>query len=413
MIALKEILYSCPLDPVKLAAPGYHVISVVRELAAMGHDVTLVHQGQSIPDLEVVDQVALKLTRGNPLKILFGEVRYTIALAKELRSGKPGQCVYHRYAKWSILPFLAFFWRSAYVILEVNADLDSELKSQRRNALIRRLCSGLERIQIKYSSTVIVVSEGIRKSLCIRYPECENKIHVVENGTDIHQYFPRDKDDARAELGLEPDVKYVTFAGSLQVWQGVETLIKAAMHLKEQAADVQVLIVGDGACADEINANIKRSGLSRSVKMVGWQSGPQLALYLAASDICVAPYSSLARLDIDRADDISPALLKCSPLKIYTYMAMGKPVISSHFKDAGARLVDWGVGMSFTPDDARDLAQCIEILLRDDELRENMGQRAAARIQSEHTWRHVVSRIIGICKGQDVSGILKSGEINT
>ena len=207
---MMDILYSCPLDPVKLAAPGYHVINVANELSKQGCNVTLIHQGTTLQDVEVNRQIPLQLVRRGALSVLWLEIKYAFAINRILRSRKPGQSVYHRYAKWSFLPFAVFGLRRSRVILEVNADLDSELISMSRSSVIRRLCLALEYLQVRRSQQVIVVSEGIQKSMGLRYPAFKDKIHVVENGTDIKTFFPRDRDSACESLGLDPHYQYVT-----------------------------------------------------------------------------------------------------------------------------------------------------------------------------------------------------------
>ncbi len=395
---MTKVIYSCPLDPVRNAAPGYHVRSVVSEFNAKGFDVELVHKGPHLKGLDLVRQHALNVDKTKYFGRIGGDLLYSIGLYRLIRRIRTAFVAYHRLEKWSVLPCFLFLRKNCQFILEINADIQSELKSIGRSRAFCFFVGISERIQVKLADEVIVVSEGIKVGLSARYPQFKEKITVIENGTDVDLYFPRSRNEACEELGLDKEYQYVIFAGSLQKWQGLELLVEAAAAIRINHPSFRTLIVGDGACAGELREMIDALELGDVVELVGWQSGERLALYLAASDICVAPYSSLGGLDQNIAHSVGARpLLKCSPLKIFTYMAMGKPVISSDFRDAGARLVEWNAGVAFAIDSSGDLAEKITNLLGNTEQMDLLGRNGYKKIQSDHTWSHVVDRIVDLC----------------
>ena len=123
-----KILYSCPLDPVKLAAPGQHVASVVRELAKAGHEMTLIHQGENLTSLHSIRQIPMRNTRRKWIGRLITDVKYAAALASLLRREK-FDYVYHRTEKWTIAPLLVFRYYRLPTVIEFNADVRAELSS--------------------------------------------------------------------------------------------------------------------------------------------------------------------------------------------------------------------------------------------------------------------------------------------
>ena len=169
-----KILYSCPLDPTKHAAPGHHVASVVRELANRGHSLSLIHQGEMLPAVEPFQQYALALKRYRFAGRVYCDIQYAYALFKVL--GKNNfDYIYHRSEKWSVLPLILFRLFQKPAVLELNADNRSELKSINANVITRKMYPFSEYIQVKLASKVVVVSEGIGANLQKNIPSVRKK----------------------------------------------------------------------------------------------------------------------------------------------------------------------------------------------------------------------------------------------
>ena len=392
-----KILYSCPLDPIKNGAPGHHVSSVVRELAARSHSVSLIHQGGRLPDINAFRQYALALKRYRFVGRIFCDIQYAYALLKILGNDEY-DCVYHRFEKFSVLPLILFKLFRKPTILELNADNRSELKSLDANVIARKLYPLSEYMQVKLASKIVVVSEGIGENLKKNIPSIWQKIVVIENGADIQTYFPRDRDRACEALDLDPNKKYVTFSGSFQPWQGLDCLISAARDIISEVPEVHFILVGDGICRATLEKLIQQENLESAFLLTGWMEPQNVAEYIAASEICVAPYSRLAAIDLSVVNaNLNKSLMKCSPLKIYTYMAMGKPTVASGFLDGGRRLVEWGTGLAFTPGSATELAASLITLLKDKTLSDRMGVEAASRARKHHSWAAVAKKIDQTC----------------
>lgn len=388
-----KILYSCPLDPVKYAAPGQHVTSVIRELSLRGHVMTLVHPGSPLPRIGKCQQYSLNLIKSRWVGRFSVDLQYAAALLKVIKK-REYNVVYHRLEKWSVIPLVLFKFIRIPVILEINADIRSELDSLHAGKFSRGFYPICEYLQVRLATKIVVVSEGIGKNLIKRNPIAANKLYVIENGANTDLYFPRDRDLACNTLGLDYTKKYVTFSGSFQPWQGIDTLINSVRDVLEVLPQARFLIIGDGRQRAAIEQLIKNRNIESVVTLTGWLKPDILAQYLAASDVCVAPYSLLAALDpVSAEKDWQSSLMKCSPLKIYTYMAMGKPVIAGGFQDGGERLVQWEAGLAFKPGSASELASAIVKVLNDKVLGDKLGSRAAARLKQHHTWADVAEKI--------------------
>ena len=236
-----RILYSCPLDPIRNAAPGHHVLSVVQELGARGHSISLIHQGSTLQGIENSRQYALNIKRYRFAGRLLCDIKYAFALFKVLRNND-FDYVYHRMEKWSVLPVVLFKIFKKPTVIEFNADNRSELMSVKANAITRTMYPLSENIQARLASVIVVVSEGIGANLEKNIPSVKSKIVVIENGADDRVYFPRDRNKACEAVNLDPAKKYITFSGSFQPWQGLDCLVSAARDVVKVVPEAHFII---------------------------------------------------------------------------------------------------------------------------------------------------------------------------
>jgi glycosyltransferase involved in cell wall biosynthesis len=90
-----------------------------------------------------------------------------------------------------------------------------------------------------------------------------------------------------------------------------------------------------------------------------------------------------------------------SPLKLYEYLAMGKPIISSTVPDAVAAIEPGRTGWLFRAGDVRGLADALAAAESTRACLGAMGEEARADAVAHHSWRARVRRMI-----DDVEGVL-------
>jgi glycosyltransferase involved in cell wall biosynthesis len=109
----------------------------------------------------------------------------------------------------------------------------------------------------------------------------------------------------------------------------------------------------------------------------------KIPLYINASEICVVykkPFKS-----------------GFSPLKLYEYMACGKPVVASNV-DGFEILEQLKAGSLVKPEDANELAKAIIKLLKDRQLREIMGRNGIEYVKTQ-SWEAVTRKVEKVCEG--------------
>jgi glycosyltransferase involved in cell wall biosynthesis len=144
------------------------------------------------------------------------------------------------------------------------------------------------------------------------------------------------------------------------------------------------MMIGDGPRQAETKRRIRAVNADPETVFVGrtvQEDGPS---YLAAADILVAPH-------VPNADG-TPFF--GSPTKLFEYMAMGRAIVASDLDQIGEVLSHEETALLVTPGDPRALADAIQRLVDDPELRRRLGEAARARAVEAHTWRAHTQRIV-------------------
>jgi glycosyltransferase involved in cell wall biosynthesis len=109
----------------------------------------------------------------------------------------------------------------------------------------------------------------------------------------------------------------------------------------------------------------------------------EIPFLINIADICVAPFIN----ERNRKTGVSP-------LKIYEYMACGKPVVSSRIE--GLEFIEKEyAGQLVEPDDAVSLAKALQDLLANTNTRIEMGRRGLKIAREKFSWD---SRVVEIGK---------------
>jgi glycosyltransferase involved in cell wall biosynthesis len=240
---------------------------------------------------------------------------------------------------------------------------------------------------LEFSDRIIAVTPGIKTNLESAYQIPGEKIIVVSNGANTSLFKPLEQNACRKELGLEYRTPYLCFVGNLAPWQGVEYLVKAAPLILSRYPECRFLIVGDGVMKNELLSLSKELGIADRFIFTGVVAYDHVPVYINASDICIAPFI-LAR----------NAKIGLSPLKLYEYMACGKPVIASSISGVADALEASEGGISVPPENPEALAEAISELLENRELGVKMGSKGLSYVTENYSWYSVAKQVDRVCK---------------
>lgn len=110
------------------------------------------------------------------------------------------------------------------------------------------------------------------------------RTHVVMNGVDRAQFFPRDRQACREVLGYGADTSpWVLYVGNLKRPKGVLGLIEAFGRLRHPEA--RLVVVGGG----EAEAQAKRAGQTLAVTFAGPRPPHEIATWMGACNVLALP----------------------------------------------------------------------------------------------------------------------------
>lgn len=179
--------------------------------------------------------------------------------------------------------------------------------------------------------------------------------------------------------GREPNpVPVLLYLGSLHVWKGVETAIRAMVHIRGALLRIAG---GTEARIAELKAIAGALGVGGRVAFLGHVPPARRHAVIAQADVCLLP---LANYTI--------AERHTSPLKLFEYLALGKPVVASDLPSIREVVVDGKSALLFPAGVAEAMAQAVNGLLASPELRERLSREARV-VAADYTWAARADRI--------------------
>lgn len=181
----------------------------------------------------------------------------------------------------------------------------------------REIAKLAERKIIKQSTKVMVINE-VLKDFVIHYGANPSTTQVLPGGVDFKRFNPHmDSSKKRRMFGLLEDDYAVLFMGWIYPFSGLKEVISELARYKDLYPNLKLLIVGEGDYYKELKDLANLSNLGDRIIFTGWRPYTEIPELIASSDICILPaYNNEVMRDI-------------VPIKIYEYLAMGKPVIST------------------------------------------------------------------------------------
>jgi D-inositol-3-phosphate glycosyltransferase len=240
-----------------------------------------------------------------------------------------------------------------------------------------------EETRIVSEADRIVAANVVERAELLRdYAAHASRIATIPCGVDTDLFTPGDRAEARRRLGLD-DRPVLLWVGRIAPIKGLDTLLDTVARLREGGQEMRLLVVGGDA--DEptsghetsLRQRIARLGLVDSVRFVGSQPQSVLPLYYAAADLTVLPsyYESFGMVALEA-------------------MACGSPVIASRVGGLVTTVRDGVTGFLVPDGDVGALAERIETLVTDPELRWRLG-REGVRWAAQHRWPCVAE---AVCK---------------
>ena len=364
-------------DDAGVSGPRAHILGLIGALRRQGHVVEQFVLGDRVTARLSKEGVQGSATGGFPRQLAVDVVRLCMRnmVARRATAALAGSfdVAYERAALFQELG-RRFQATGAVWIVESNAVISQEARLERNALALQRVASWLERRTYRRADLVVCVSDSLRQLLMDELGLPADKLLVLPNAVDTSRFRA---DGAPAGDAVRKQGLVVGFVGFVIERQGLRELILAVAALRRGGAAVRVEVVGDGPDLASLRELTRRERVEDGVTFRGqvpWSRIPD----------------AISRFSVGYSGQrgVSGMPMYHSPLKIYEYMAMGRPIIASDHADARTA-TDAGAGWTFAPGDVAALTRVLEqvVSLSPDEV-DSVGRRARRHVDDFHTWDH-------------------------
>ena len=382
-----RVLLVAPQPFFAIAGTPLNILQMCRALTELGYEVHLAtlpmgqhvalpklvyHRVRRVPSLDHVP-IGFSFAKG---------VYYVLLAAMMLRLLRNG-----RFVAIHAIEEAAFFavpiarWFRTPVVADLDFDLCDQLRSS-RSVVVRSLAGiahRLRRYALKRATCALTVARALTRLVEEESPGTRVfEVRDIPNDLARRPPDPDALERLRRELALSSR-QVIVYTGNFDRRQGAEVLIDATAAIHERFPDAVLLLVGGEP--HQIEALQRRAaalGVAHIVRLVGKRPPEQMPEFMALATVLVSPRQE-------------PHV---TPLKIYSYMASGRPIVATDLP-THTDVLDRDAAI-LVPPTAEGLASGIMQVLDNPTEGERLGQRARQKSERDHTYEAFKGQILEV-----------------
>lgn len=234
------------------------------------------------------------------------------------------------------------------------------------------------------AAEVFASSRFMANEIIVGFELPEERVHLIPNGIEPTWWSSGDRPAQREPL--------IFTWGRVQYEKGFQVLARAVNLLRSRVPGIYCVIGGRGSYLPELQSQIDIEGVSDLVHLAGFLRDDQL------------------REMVHRAGCVAiPSLYEPFGIVALEALAGGAPLVVARTGGL-AELVDGtGAGLMFEPGNADELAACIELVLKDEQLAQEMRRKAAGLLAERYSWRAIAGAAAAIYAGGPPAEIVDPG----
>jgi glycosyltransferase involved in cell wall biosynthesis len=355
------------------------LLYVLRALSELGYQVDML----TLPVGQAVEVPGLRLLRTpNPLRIRSvpvgfstGKLVFDALLCRDLRRALARRryvCV-HAVEEAAFYATFLCHRKGVPVIYDMQSSLPEQLAQHRvlRSGVIQRALLWMER-RLLEAADFVVCSAGLADHVRARAP-----------GVALREWhfpaappaaFPDEVAALRAELAIPAGARVVVYSGNFAPYQGTDLLFEAAPAVLAAAPDVYLLFVG-AATEAELARRVGDGAHAERVRVLPRQPRDRMPAFTRLASILVSPRNHGGNF----------------PLKIFDYLAAGKPIVATDVP-AHRAVLDDSLAL-LVPATADAIAAGLIQVLQDRELAERLATAAARYARQHLAWSSFVRSV--------------------
>jgi len=266
-------------------------------------------------------------------------------------------------------------WKNVPVVYDMQSSLPEQLMSYPlfRSSVVQK---GLRRCErwLLQKANLVACSAGL-----------ENYVRDVSPSTPVMEWYfpgqhvhvgPEEVKRLREDLRIEPDSQVVLYTGSFEAYQELHRLIEASRKTVGCLPKTVFVLVGINdseklAVSAESKDLLKRG----SLRLLPRKPRSEIPKFLAMAQVLVSPRENVQNL----------------PLKIFDYLAAGRPIVAFDCPTTRTVLNDDRAVM--VDPSANDLGEAITLLLQNPERAKRLGEAARTYAEQRLGWKTFVDLV--------------------
>ncbi len=205
---------------------------------------------------------------------------------------------------------------------------------------------------------------------------CKIRPSVLPNGVNTVLFRPHPPDQKiKSDLRISDTDHVIISACRLIGWKGIQYSIKAVAELIKRGHAIKYLIIGDGEYAEDLRLLMKKLKVEDNVIFLGNKRNAELPGYYSVAGIAAFPSVADETFGIAIAEA----------------MACGLSVVSTAVGGI-IEVISKDTGLLVPPKNEKALAEGIERLILDPDLRERMGNKASRHISENFSWANIAEK---------------------
>ncbi|HOE90548.1 MAG TPA: glycosyltransferase family 4 protein [Candidatus Cloacimonadota bacterium] len=209
-----------------------------------------------------------------------------------------------------------------------------------------------------------------------------NKIFKTLLGANTRMFFPKDTQAAIKErFDIPQEHKILLTVSHLVPRKGMDMVINALPDILKSVPNLTYLIGGRGEYLETLQKLVDKLNLHDHVKFLGFVKDQEINDIFNAADIFIMP-NRIEDYDVEGFGIVFADAAAC-----------GKATIAGNTGGAVDAIVDRETGFLVDPTSCKDIIDKTVTLLKDDDLRNEMGRNGYERVQKELNWDAVRAKI--------------------
>ncbi len=361
-----------------------HVLEVIRHMAALGHQ-NVVILPKPLTFVEFPEGVAVSYIYPWNFN-WYGKLTFNFLAAFQMVCHflrfRP-DAVYEREMGGNPLPALLCRFFRVPLFVEINGfllDVMVRASPGRLRVVFERYLQSLE---LKTATGLVVPSDHVRRRLLQEYSLEQHSCAFIPNGFNPTLFYPGDRLEARARLGLPKEAFALAFVGLLSPTYDLSSYFRLLGCLSDHFPHLVMWIVGDGPMRTPWEAETAVLGLGERVRFVGYQSEALAAEWIRAANLCLVPHTAAGLVEHGALST-----------KIWAYAGCARAILLHNDPKQPFPYELLPLFRLVPPEDTRAIESAVKRAIAEPRALDREGDAIASWAHQHATWSQTVSRTI-------------------